>query len=84
MKYALSDAVFSVSWHGGSVCRRVGWLWFRYPRVDVTTGVLRIPDGPLAGLVGTEGDDDEGECQEQIFCKRGGSVRPGLGRAVVV
>ena len=56
-----------------------------YPCVDVTTiGVLRMFDRPLASLVGTEGDDDEGECEEQIPCERGTPVKPRLGRAVVV
>lgn len=84
MEHVLSNAVLSVSWHGGGVCRRVVWLGLGYSCVDVTAGVLRMLDGPLADLVGTEGDEGEGECQEQILCKRDVSVRPRLGRVVVV
>jgi len=60
--YALSNAVFSVSWHDGSICRRVVLVRFGYSCVelDVSTCVLRMFDGPLAGLIGTEGDDDKG------------------------
>lgn len=82
-EYALSDAVLSVSWHGGSVCRRVVWFGFGYADVT-TTGVLRTPGGPLAGLEGTEGDDNEGEREKQILWERAISVRPGPERVAVV
>ena len=72
-EHVLSNAVFSISWHDGSVCRRVVWFWF----VDVTTtGGLRMFDGPLAGLEGTKGDDNKGECQKQILCEGAVSARP--------
>ena len=83
-KYALSDTVFSVCWHDGSVCRGVVWFRFGDPCADVTTaGLLRMLDGPLAGLEGAEGDDNEGECQKQILCWRGVSTQPRPGWAVV-
>lgn len=83
VKYALSNAVFPVSWHGGSVGRRV--IWFGFGCVDVTAGgALRTPNGPLAGFVGTKGDDGECECQKQISWEGSVPIQPLLWRAFVV
>ena len=84
--YVLSNTIFSVSWHGGSVSGRVIWFGFGCSCVDVTVAgpALRILNGPLAGFVGTEGDDNEGECQKQILCERRVPIQPRLRRAFVV
>ena len=85
MGHVLSNTVFSVSWHAGSVSRRVIWFGTGCSRVDVTVaGALRILNGPLAGLVGTESDDSEGEGQKQISGGRGVPIQPQLWRAFVV